>query len=121
MRISDWSSDVCSSDLRRLNSGVGHHSVGQDVIAMTGLPRPMAEQVGQQRHLCRRMIDKARPGDGAEQMGPDLSAKCIGSPLLDLITYHMLARGCAPAVAPAASGFSTVSADRKSTRLNSSH
>src|SRR3546814_3792914 len=79
MRISDWSSDVCSSDLRRLNSGVGHHSVGQDVIAMTGLHRPMAEQVGQQRHLCRRMIDKARPGDGAEQMGPDMSAKCIGS------------------------------------------
>src|SRR3546814_2591192 len=36
---------------RRLNSGVGHHSVGQDVIAMTGLHRPMAEQVGQQRNL----------------------------------------------------------------------
>src|SRR3546814_311980 len=103
---------------RRLNSGVGHHSVGQDVIAMTGLHRPMAEQVGQQRHLCRRMIDKARPGDGAEQMGPDMSAKCIGSPLLDLITYHMLARGCAPAVDPEASGFSTVSASQQGFAMN---
>src|SRR3546814_7812540 len=64
------------------------------------------------------MIDKARPGDGAEQMGPDMSAKCIGSPLLDLITYHMLARGCAPAVDPEASGFSTVSASQQGFAMN---
>src|SRR3546814_1242571 len=86
---------------------------------MTGLHRPMAEQVGQQRHLCRRMIAKARPGDGAEQMGPDMSAKCIGSPLLDLITYHMLARGCAPAVDPEASGFSTVRSEEHTSELQS--
>src|SRR3546814_11486190 len=29
MRISDWSSDVCSSDLRRLREGGGHEAFAQ--------------------------------------------------------------------------------------------
>src|SRR3546814_19216762 len=34
MRISDWSSDVCSSDLPDRRAGRGHHRVGLDHVAV---------------------------------------------------------------------------------------
>src|SRR3546814_4169380 len=37
MRISDWSSDVCSSDLDQDHAPVGQHHGGDDVVADTAV------------------------------------------------------------------------------------
>src|SRR3546814_11805235 len=51
MRISDWSSDVCSSDLRRRNGHARRAGDSQPVTDFTEPrfdhpPRPMAQRVG---------------------------------------------------------------------------
>src|SRR3546814_4110740 len=100
MRISDWSSDVCSSDLRCDHARP--HLAGdqrQDVAAM----HVLAERAGlglEQRAEGKR-IDlaalEARPGIGMGIGGIDLAQE--------------VARQAA----------AVLEADRKSTRLNSSH
>src|SRR3546814_5184810 len=105
MRISDWSSDVCSSDLDDLEfdrrGGARAHPVGRDDLA--------DRQVGarQRRHQDRRIVDRAviiLPAmliDDIAGIGDDdhliIVADLHGQP-------HLL-----------------LAADRKSTRLNSSH
>src|SRR3546814_10067162 len=49
MRISDWSSDVCSSDLTDQGNGGGRDSWSNDLLA----PSPDAGQTGR-AHRCRR-------------------------------------------------------------------
>src|SRR3546814_6941376 len=60
MRISDWSSDVCSSDLqagRRDPGGAdGDHAV-DGVAGQAGLGQAVLRRLGQQRH---RVVDEER-------------------------------------------------------------
>src|SRR3546814_16648672 len=60
MRISDWSSDVCSSDLTAFREGFVHEAIAADIDNMAGWkayvagPPAMVEAVGQvcrERHL----------------------------------------------------------------------
>src|SRR3546814_1138877 len=60
MRISDWSSDVCSSDLRQLAETLGHEATAAIVQeSRIGVP-------GQARHHCIALV----PGtaDGVEHL-----------------------------------------------------
>src|SRR3546814_6108410 len=47
MRISDWSSDVCSSDLR---ASLHHHELPADRSVVVGLPADAAEHGARQEH-----------------------------------------------------------------------
>src|SRR3546814_7286271 len=95
MRISDWSSDVCSSDLRAARRHVGEHVADRAVLIVGFL---IGEAVGEggvggvlRKQLARTKRALRR---GREQFARDLA---------DALLH--------PRLAP----------DRKSTRLNSSH
>src|SRR3546814_1309770 len=60
MRISDWSSDVCSSDLRQMNAGKG----GVDVLGMMTLH--LADEAQGQVQVLRR--DPARAGQAVAEV-----------------------------------------------------
>src|SRR3546814_3539631 len=105
MRISDWSSDVCSSDLQRPGApaaAVDHLLVGEHGV-LDGVPvHPAFLAVGQARlqeveeHLLLVAIV-------ARVAGCDLAPPVVAEPHAS----ELLAHG--------------VDVDRKSTRLNSSH
>src|SRR3546814_6801045 len=117
MRISDWSSDVCSSDLQRL-----------DVNAMLASPNPdthlyacgpsgfldfilgAANQFGWSSSCVHREYFAAVPTTSAEDQGFEVELASSGQAFLippDKTVIEILA----------ANGVE----DRKSTRLNSSH
>src|SRR3546814_4695796 len=97
MRISDWSSDVCSSDLEREISFMPARVLMQD---FTGVPA---------------VVDLAAMRDGIEALGGDLSKVNPQIPA-DLVIDHSVT-----VEEYAHAGAFAVNADRKSTRLNSSH
>src|SRR3546814_8738863 len=103
MRISDWSSDVCSSDL----------------------PRPAQPSAGiGQRHRCHCLPATARAGAGHQRSNSRMSRILVveDEPSLrtDLVDYLAM-RGFAAEGAGSARELRTALKDRKSTRLNSSH
>src|SRR3546814_10040906 len=95
MRISDWSSDVCSSDLFAL--------FGQKGLETGGLPQPVGRRVGDdERAVARRQHDARDIAlDPEAQREPVAERKGH----LDPHGLHRVGGGV----------------DRKSTRLNSSH
>src|SRR3546814_13501386 len=79
MRISDWSSDVCSSDLRResLYDSVGLHGVGED--ARSG-DAPAKSDHAQQ--LIANAEDEPAETTGQHQQheeNPDTARECLRS------------------------------------------
>src|SRR3546814_6682128 len=99
MRISDWSSDVCSSDLPPRHPSQS-----------TGVRRRSAREPHQQRR--QNMITKDKR----------LLGTVAGAMALAAVTGFGVARCTAdPAPAPAAEGGAEAARDRKSTRLKSSH
>src|SRR3546814_16610681 len=87
MLISDWSSDVCSSDLRERQFGVRD---GELAFARAGLARPVlntAAQVARWKEagggLCDVMVDT-----GINRLG--LSLEEAGSGILDGLMIHTL-------------------------------
>src|SRR3546814_7320258 len=104
MRISDWSSDVCSSDLNNLLS-----------INGVNVARVSASE--------RIRVEK----DGANDNGGRMHVEVVPSPYFDVHVRNQAAGVAAPMAM--ASGMQARSAatadvaqkDRKSTRLNSSH
>src|SRR3546814_2844598 len=105
MRISDWSSDVCSSDLRPL------------ILLENRLLGPILEsfQLRMNRNCAIRMERGATMGpEGDLEVGLRLD-------LVKTATFAVLHFGVGFAVAYLLTGSVTISADRKSTRLNSSH
>src|SRR3546814_3545535 len=119
MRISDWRSDVCSSDLRHLR-GVLH---GEEQPGLRALPRGEPEHLGAvegdaaAEHLVagpahddvgqRGLAGAVRAHDGVDLAGADGEV----DPLEDLSTGD---------AGPKAADLEDVLAARKSTRLNSS-
>src|SRR3546814_6596426 len=110
MRISDWSSDVCSSDLR-------YPAVA--ILAITVLDGGPGDAVG--GFLLPRVADMALPGGiegGAEnllRMLRQMVADRIRQIAVAAVGHVCLLRSrCGAAVAARGR-------DRKSTRLNSSH
>src|SRR3546814_10253676 len=101
MRISDWSSDVCSSDLRMRTDGIKN-------AALIGTRNVMTERFYRQRLVAH----------GISLVPPDLER----ANEIDRIIYEELARGKATRMSERTmKTYLTTLADRKSTRLNSSH
>src|SRR3546814_8714620 len=74
MRISDWSSDVCSSDLRAVVNHMGFNNGGQAAAAgriaclrRHGLPVPLGINIGANKDSADRIADYAK---GAATMAP---------------------------------------------------
>src|SRR3546814_6242469 len=113
MRISDWSSDVCSSDLK---------GVGADLLVLAGRRRVAAGN----RHLPLLPVFQAvAGGDGVAGVGePEVAAGQDNAALVEAV-HRMLAGG---SLAGRLDHHVSVDlqhidlgGDRKSTRLNSSH
>src|SRR3546814_258839 len=102
VRISDWSSDVCSSDLQRQAEHRGHERVEPDFVGLCHrLLRPARGRhhaVLQRRHPCRRRRSRARrraAGNG-HPMGQRrlLQAAVVANEDVDLVrpVVHFRAR-----------------------------
>src|SRR3546814_4392885 len=105
MRISDWSSDVCSSDLHLQE------------IGGAGIAR--GSEVGDRLHLLLRIADAARDNRAAETARSGVehpAARCqvVGKAVVQHVAGAK-ASGEKRALQP------PEARDRKSTRLNSSH
>src|SRR3546814_3070672 len=95
MRISDWSSDVCSSDLLTDLAVLGRDARRVDDRAALAVRHRVERQ-----HARRRLGDAA---EGADEVDLDDPVERIERKMLDAAVFLAAAR------------------DRKSTRLNSSH
>src|SRR3546814_7027538 len=112
MRISDWSSDVCSSDLKR---GLNFHDPRGNLTR----PYPFSELREDALSCAYRLVGLGvRPQDRialVAETGSDFAALFFG------IVYA----GAWPVPLPLPTSFggkeSYIDQDRKSTRLNSSH
>src|SRR3546814_1142662 len=102
MRISDWSSDVCSSDLyRRSRRSRSLPGFQRGTISPQRGPEGPPPEEGRKHHCCSRY----GPAQGQSSSRPSL------------LTPHLEGRG--GAYAPQRTPVMTETADRKSTRLNS--
>src|SRR3546814_9911997 len=111
MRISDWSSDVCSSDLLvgELDLLRHRHAVLRDARRAERLVEHNVAALRPQRHLhrIRQDVDTAQhPVAG------------VGGKLYDFRSHSSLTPY---SIMPMMSDSRRISRDRKSTRLNSSH
>src|SRR3546814_7008498 len=103
LRISDWSSDVCSSDLS-LGSDAGHRERSLEAPHLQ--PQPVVRRLVAEVGLVERDVAERGPGAGG-RVGAQVG---VGAVLFAAeAACHPGAHG--PALAE----------DRKSTRLNSSH
>src|SRR3546814_4401248 len=119
MRISDWSSDVCSSDLSRTPHSIERRPLGHG-RARDDVPRLGHHRLnhGAYRRKRRREMGTTSPSDygiGVTGTNPaSRNSRREGLVVLDHSRYHHL-RGMGWG------HVSTAEKDRKSTRLNSSH
>src|SRR3546814_5857232 len=109
MRISDWSSDVCSSDLFALPSAV---QLGRLNAELAG----MVEEQERTSHLLRQSEERVRLANAelerrVEERTADLSA--ANERLMDTLAELRVAKADLEGMVE--------ERDRKSTRLNSSH
>src|SRR3546814_8663052 len=115
MRISDWSSDVCSSDLGDVEAARGHVG-GHQHACLAGL-----EQV--QRLLPLRLALVAVDRDGAQAGGLELFGEAVAAVLGLAEHQHLVGVAAAQDLDQQVALARAVDrmGDRKSTRLNSSH
>src|SRR3546814_1829519 len=109
MRISDWSSDVCSSDLFRSVSDAEKEAINDDVVFEIELIKQVEINVDYILMLVERFIQAKGTGDDKE-IRATIDRAINSSPSLrnkkDLIEQFVA---------------SVSASDRKSTRLHSSH
>src|SRR3546814_7891273 len=106
MRISDWSSDVCSSDLPGAKAGCAFFAPGFFAQAKKG---------GSRRHGAKAFdLCVAARQEGEQEQ---LAALAPPHPALRATFSRKREKGCLIR----GSGLRATSLDRKSTRLNSSH
>src|SRR3546814_2008403 len=108
MRISDWSSDVCSSDLTS-RSGLVISQTALDYL-LANIPSLLAAHAA---GLPRERLLKQLPGCGQAAMDAALGRLLGRGVIIERGSQLMLPRPASTAI--------PCSADRKSTRLNSSH
>src|SRR3546814_8884086 len=120
MRISDWSSDVCSSDLGNEPAARPHHR--RDCRRDSGSRKPDgAPQARQGRRLCDETDGSAARRPGGSMTGTTQEGSAI-TMMRKTLLAGMAAFGLAMTAAPAAMAEDvTYLLDRKGTRLNSSH
>src|SRR3546814_10057467 len=107
MRISDWSSDVCSSDLR-----AGRVPVEAD-LSVPGMPEVF---------VAGDLASVQQDGKPVPGVAP--AAKQMGRHVADAIRARIAGKPAAPFRYRDYGNLATIgrmAADRKSTRLNSSH
>src|SRR3546814_10333182 len=105
MRISDWSSDVCSSDLLRADlEGRGVHA---DVLKFCRAELLADDYFHAVQEAVKSVADKMRSRTGLTDDGASLVDRALG--------------GEPPLLAINARTTGSQRRDRKSTRLNSSH
>src|SRR3546814_6592366 len=75
MRISDWSSDVCSSDLRILR----HEAIYLQAAAASGL-RTIATRMWRETMLFLPRFDRLVDGNGVTRVHQETLAALIGAP-----------------------------------------
>src|SRR3546814_9514840 len=111
MRISDWSSDVCSSDLTAVGARIGNvRRLGQRLRAG---PTDKGIAIG-----AAQLLDAIGRRDG----DANVARRVIIVPLLTNLYFLASARRVADVLAElGAPGVLIDLLDRKSTRLNSSH
>src|SRR3546814_2057810 len=109
MRISDWSSDVCSSDL-------GHICMS---ISATTRPMRPGEKDGVDYHFVNEQAFRKMAGDGAFLEWAHVFGHRYGTPRAPV--EAMLADGQDILFDIDWQGAQQLYQDRKSTRLNSSH
>src|SRR3546814_16633944 len=99
MRISDWSSDVCSSDLDRsdaIRRNLVTQRHEQEVAARAALgldrvDRGDASQCGTDRHRCKKLDTTARPHAAGERHGRQQAMPVAAR--MAVRADHRLARG----------------------------
>src|SRR3546814_7504047 len=114
MRISDWSSDVCSSDLKCRRWSVAGIGTGRIFIIVPPLHqrRRLRETIDKQGTVMRRIKGIARFNRCDELHWNNMRA------LVQKLEHSVLRIGADPAPGYRSSG---AIQDRKSTRLNSRH
>src|SRR3546814_3512616 len=108
MRISDWSSDVCSSDLSK-EAGIPYGTLQGYLLERHPMP---AEALGKIAEILDVSADWLISGKPAR-----LDTHCAGMALLRLEEMRSGAQRVGHEIAVLSAG----QLDRKSTRLNSSH
>src|SRR3546814_4159693 len=102
MRISDWSSDVCSSDLRRQGIQVNRANAAFLMVVALHSPNGAQNTLDLGNFATSRVIDELRRVNGVgdvQLFGSEYAMRIWLDPA-KLVAYNL---------------------DRKSTRLNSSH
>src|SRR3546814_10414993 len=116
MRISDWSSDVCSSDLLRISPVIGFILVGLAVG-----PSGLGALVGQYPWLYHVTISNRAAIEPFAELGVILLLFSIGLELSFRRLWTMRTQVFGVGAAELIGGGTLIALDRKSTRLNSSH
>src|SRR3546814_6410250 len=128
MRISDWSSDVCSSDLAL--DDVDHGRVARVAVhntenwAVAGDPVAMRRGEGREAIVSRGADDRSKGAKGVLRQGGHQHGERRAVVVLDAAAHDPEPDGADPggdAAALAQEGDDAAEVDRKSTRLNSSH
>src|SRR3546814_1197086 len=111
MRISDWSSDVCSSDLEHLLP---------DHVGKPGAEFQLVREQEVYLGMCRRWRDIPKPTIAMVQ-GACIAGGLMLAWVCDLIIASDDAYFADPTVTMGIPGVEYFAQDRKSKRLNSSH
>src|SRR3546814_6255865 len=107
MRISDWSSDVCSSDL--------------EVLAPMHMTRSGFEEPSASESVASGHVADGTMVPGGWHVYPELAAASLWSTASDLASFGLAAMEAVRDEPNALLSPALASIDRKSTRLNSSH
>src|SRR3546814_5529492 len=114
MRISDWSSDVCSSDLQAQISGAARGAAGDDAVGDLG--DGGVEVSHNSKTVCPELVEG--PFFLATPIEKDCPSTSSGrTEFLGAIFFQ----SCQLAPSRSISAIDELGPDRKSTRLNSSH
>src|SRR3546814_20866207 len=81
MRISDWSSDVCSSDLRQAGDLVLEEAavIGEPLVVQLGVRRLAGEAAAVERQVRRMGAPAAAAELGAQRLEHPADRKSVGS------------------------------------------
>src|SRR3546814_4614383 len=121
MRISDWSSDVCSSDLGAAIRGAIGHVVADHVAGLGRVGDGVALALGAVHHLAADVLAVDAVADIAAGHGAGRGRDLLAAAAADLVADQATDDRTGHGAADVAVALGQALLDRKSTRLNSSH